>query len=156
VAAEWRTDRNKIQRHAVSQASAKAEQNARISKLLRLRFARTAAAKSTLRERAAKWGATEHVSSIPSPPCWQALETRVEPFPETDKEFADILTQLRQLDPNDLKSKLVVGGFLNHPYGPDKQRCMECMYYLVHRRWCDLPELSVPVEPDWWCRLWRI
>jgi len=75
------------------------------------------------------------------------LETTVEPFPETDKEFADILTQLRQLDPNDLKSKLVVGGFLNRPYGPDKQRCMECMYYLVHRRWCDLPELSVLVVP---------
>jgi hypothetical protein len=69
------------------------------------------------------------------------LKTQVEPFPETDKEFADILVKLRQLDPNDL---------------PDKQRCMECMYYLVHRRWCDLPELAVPVEPDWWCRLWRI
>ena len=84
------------------------------------------------------------------------LETEVEPFPETDKEFADILTQLRQLDPSDLKSKLVVGGFLDHPYGPERQRCMECMYYLVHRQWCDLPELSVPVEPEWWCRLWRI
>ena len=27
------------------------------------------------------------------------LETQVEPFPETDKEFSDILVQLRQLDP---------------------------------------------------------
>jgi hypothetical protein len=35
-------------------------------------------------------------------------------------------------------------------------RCQECMYYLVHRKWCDLPELFVPVEPDWYCRLWRI
>ena len=61
-----------------------------------------------------------------------------------------------QLEPGDLKSKLVIGGFVDHPYGPEKQRCMECMYYLVHRRWCDLPELAVPVEPDWWCRLWRI
>ena len=26
------------------------------------------------------------------------LETQVEPFPETDKEFSDILIQLRQLD----------------------------------------------------------
>lgn len=84
------------------------------------------------------------------------LETQVEPFPETEREFADILTQLRQLDPEDLKGKLVIGGFLDHPYGPDKQRCMECMYYLVHRKWCDLPELAVPVEPEWWCRLWRI
>jgi hypothetical protein len=84
------------------------------------------------------------------------LKTQVEPFPETDKEFADILVKLRQLDPADLQSKLVISGFVDHPYGPDKQRCMECMYYLVHRRWCDLPELAVPVEPDWWCRLWRI
>jgi hypothetical protein len=84
------------------------------------------------------------------------LKTQVEPFPETDKEFADILVKLRQLDPSDLQGKLVISGFVDHPYGPDKQRCMECMYYLVHRRWCDLPELAVPVEPDWWCRLWRI
>jgi hypothetical protein len=78
----------------------------------------------------------------------EGLETQVEPFPETDKEFADILLQLRQLDPNDLKGKLVIGGFVDHPWGPDQQRCMECMYYLVHRKWCDLPELSVPFEPD--------
>ena len=84
------------------------------------------------------------------------LQTQVEPFPETDKEFGEILMQLRKLEPGDLKDKLVIGGFLDHPYGPDKQRCMECMYYLVHRRWCDLPELAVPVEPEWWCRLWRI
>src|ERR1700692_4199996 len=84
------------------------------------------------------------------------LQTQVEPFPETEKEFANILTELRTLDPNDLKGKLVIGGFINHPYGPDKLRCMECMYFLVHRKWCDLPELAVPVEPEWWCRLWRI
>ena len=41
----------------------------------------------------------------------EGLETQVDPFPETDKEFADILLQLRQLDPNDLKGKLVIGGF---------------------------------------------
>ncbi|MCG8357869.1 MAG: hypothetical protein MI920_20070 [Kiloniellales bacterium] len=84
------------------------------------------------------------------------LETQTEPFPETEKEFAQILTQLRQLDSEDLKAKLVIGGFVNHPYGEDEQRCQECMYFLVHRKWCDLPELSVPVEPEWWCRLWRI
>jgi hypothetical protein len=84
------------------------------------------------------------------------LTTQVEPFPETEKEFADILTQLRKLGPNDLKGKLVISGFIDHPYGPDRMRCMECMYYLVNRKWCDLPELAVPVEPDWWCRLWRI
>jgi hypothetical protein len=84
------------------------------------------------------------------------LETQTEPFPETDKEFGAILTELRQHDANDLKSKLVISGFVDHPYGPEQQRCLECMYYLVHRKWCDLPELAVPVEPHWWCRLWRI
>ena len=84
------------------------------------------------------------------------LKTKTEPFPETAKEFAGILDELRHLDPNDLEGKLVVGGFVDHPYGPDNLRCLECMYYLVHRRWCDLPELAVPVEPEWWCRLWRI
>ena len=84
------------------------------------------------------------------------LETQKEPFPETNKEFSEILSELRQLPPDDLKAKLVVSGFVDHPYGSDQQRCLECMYYLVHRKWCDLPELAVPVEPDWWCRLWRI
>jgi hypothetical protein len=30
------------------------------------------------------------------------------------------------------------------------------MYYLIRRRHCALPELDLPVEPDWSCRLWRI
>jgi len=88
------------------------------------------------------------------------LQTQTEPFPETDKEFAEILVELRHIPRDDmrenLRHKLVIGGFTNKPYGPDQQRCMECMYFLVHRKWCDLPELAVPVEPDWWCRLWRI
>jgi hypothetical protein len=84
------------------------------------------------------------------------LETEVEPFPETEKEFNEVLLKLRTLAPDDLKGKLVVGGFLDHPYGEDKMRCLECMYYLVNRRWCDLPELAVPVRADWYCKLWRI
>lgn len=84
------------------------------------------------------------------------LVTQTEPFPETEKEFAGLLTELRALDSDDLEGKMVVGGFVNKPYGPDEQRCLECMYYLVHRQWCDLPELAVPVEANWWCRLWRI
>jgi hypothetical protein len=84
------------------------------------------------------------------------LVTQTEPFPETDKEFSAILTELRETAQGDLKKKLVIAGFTDKPYGPDQARCMECMYFLVHRKWCDLPELAVPVEPDWWCRLWRI
>jgi hypothetical protein len=84
------------------------------------------------------------------------LQTQVEPFPETEKEFAEIVNQLRALDPGDLEGRLVISGFLDRPYGPDKLRCMECINFLVNRKWCDLPELAVPVEPDWYCRLWRI
>lgn len=86
----------------------------------------------------------------------EGLETQLEPFPETHREFAELLAELRQLDSDDLEGKLVIGGFADKPYGPDQMRCLECMYYLVHRKWCDLPELAVPVEPDWYCRLWRI
>jgi len=84
------------------------------------------------------------------------LKTQTEPFPETEKEFGKILNELRELAPDDLQGKLVIGGFQDHPYGEEQYRCMECMYYLVHRKWCDLPELAVPVEAEWWCRLWRI
>lgn len=84
------------------------------------------------------------------------LATTTAPFPEDNHQFAAILASLQHLDPTDLKAKLVLSGFTDHPYGEDKMRCQECIYYLVHRRWCDLPELAVPVEPDWWCRLWRI
>lgn len=86
----------------------------------------------------------------------EGLQTQTEPFPETDKEFAQLLAQLRELPANDLRGKLVLSGFTDKPYGPDQMRCQECMYYLVHRKWCDLPELAVPVEAEWWCRLWRI
>jgi hypothetical protein len=86
----------------------------------------------------------------------EGLKTQVEPFPETDREFAAILSELRQYEPDELRAKLVVSGWLLTPYGPDQMRCQECMYYLVHKRWCDLPELNLPAEPDWWCRLWRI
>ncbi len=83
------------------------------------------------------------------------LQTRVEPFPETEREFAEILAQLREAGP-DLEAKLVIGGFTDHPYGSDKLRCMDCIYYLVNRRWCDIPEVALPAEPDWYCRLWRV
>jgi hypothetical protein len=86
----------------------------------------------------------------------EGLKTETEPFPETEKEFASILDRLRALAPDDIAGRLVIAGFVDHPYGPEQQRCQECIYYLVHRKWCDIPEISLPAEPDWWCRLWRI
>ena len=86
----------------------------------------------------------------------EGLETMVEPYPETNKEFTKIVAELQALSPDDLRRKLIISGWKLSPYGEDETRCQECMYYLVHKRWCDLPELSLPAEPDWWCRLWRI
>lgn len=84
------------------------------------------------------------------------LKTKTEPFPENNFEFEGVLDELRALEPDALEEKLIISGFVDKPYGEDEQRCLECMYYLVHRKWCDLPELAVPVEAEWWCRLWRI
>lgn len=86
----------------------------------------------------------------------EGLETKVEPFPESDREFAAILDKLRQYGPDQLAEKLIESGWKLTPHGEDRMRCQECMYFLVHRRWCDLPELNLPAEPEWYCRLWRI
>ena len=86
----------------------------------------------------------------------EGLETMVSPFPETDREFAAVLDELRPLSADQLRAKLVISGWYLKPFGEEEMRCQECMYFLVHKRWCDLPELSLPAEPDWWCRLWRI
>lgn len=86
------------------------------------------------------------------------LETRIDPFPDTDIQFKEIVDELQHLDAGDLTGRLVVGGFADHPIGEgeDRMRCQECIYYLPNRRWCDLPELPLPVEADWFCRLWKI
>lgn len=84
------------------------------------------------------------------------LQTDVEPFPPTERQFAEIAARIRALDAGDIKGKLVIGGFIDHPYGPESWRCADCIYYLANRKWCDLPELAVPVEADWYCRLWRM
>lgn len=84
------------------------------------------------------------------------LKTTTEPFPEDGQAFAGLQAQLQQLAPDDLQGKLVIAGFLDRPYGEAHMRCQECMYYASHRKWCVLPELQLPVEPEWWCRLRRI
>ena len=77
------------------------------------------------------------------------LRTKTEPFPETGREFGNLLDELRAMKPDDLEGKLVISGFVDKPYGPDEIHSQQCMYFLVHRKWCDLPELAVPVEPNW-------
>jgi hypothetical protein len=85
------------------------------------------------------------------------LQTEFFPRADTSEQVQAILTRLHQAG-NDLKSKLVIGGFTLSAIEHEgvEQACETCMYYLVHRRYCELPELAMPVEPEWSCRLWRI
>jgi hypothetical protein len=84
------------------------------------------------------------------------LQTQIAPIPEDNHQFEGLLRELHGLGKDKLTEKLVISGFVDRPYGEEKQSCFDCMYYLVHRKWCALPQLSLPVEPDWWCRLWRV
>ncbi|GHE01070.1 hypothetical protein U879_13195 [Defluviimonas sp. 20V17] len=86
------------------------------------------------------------------------LETEVWPRAETSEMVNQIVGRLRTEAAGDLEKKLVIGGFTDHTITAEdmEQPCETCMYYLIHRKYCELPELDVPVEPHWSCRLWRI
>jgi len=85
------------------------------------------------------------------------LETEAFPRADTHEQVQAIVARLRAVD-GDLKAKLVISGFTLKPIEHEgiEQACETCMYYKVHRRFCELPELDVAVEPEWSCRLWRI
>ncbi len=86
------------------------------------------------------------------------LETKIEPRAWDQAKVDFILSRLREIDAGDYENKLVEAGFTLYPWGEgdDAQSCETCMYYVVHRRFCELPELMMPVEADWSCTLWRI
>jgi hypothetical protein len=86
------------------------------------------------------------------------IDAIIEPFPKTQQEFLAIVEDLRALHENDLIARLRIGGFTNYSMGDgeDIQRCKECIYYHPNRKWCDLPELPIPVDAHWWCRLWKL
>lgn len=84
------------------------------------------------------------------------LPTEAWPRGETSEMVSAIVARLRRSE--SLDDKLVVAGFTDHTVEADgmPQPCETCMYYVRHRRFCELPELMLPVEPHWSCRLWRI
>ena len=86
------------------------------------------------------------------------LQTEVRPRAETSALVNEIVARLKVEADGDLERKLVIAGFTDHTVeaGGLEQPCETCMYYLVHRKFCDLPEIMLPVEPHWSCRLWRI
>jgi hypothetical protein len=58
----------------------------------------------------------------------------------------------------DLKERCVIAGLARKPVEDDgiTKACDNCIYFLGRREWCDLPELNIPVDPDWYCDLWRV
>ncbi len=87
------------------------------------------------------------------------LQTEVEPRAYDHETIQAVVARLQRLAPDDYENKLKIAGFTLEPWqGADdiEQACETCMYYVVHRRFCELPELMLPVEPEWSCRLWRI
>lgn len=86
----------------------------------------------------------------------EGLATEVEPRAYTHEQVMRVVDRLRALAPDDYAGKLRIAGFTLKPYGEDAQACETCMYYVMHRRFCELPELMLPVKPEWSCRLWRI
>lgn len=85
------------------------------------------------------------------------LGTEAFPRADTHEQVQAIVRKLQEAG-KDLKSKLIIGGFTIAPvkHYDVTQSCRSCMYYFIRRRHCVLPELNVPVDPDWSCRLWRI
>lgn len=92
---------------------------------------------------------------------WKYLDvgliTESEQRPETQDDVQTIIERLRHAS-NNVIGKMTIAGFYEAPveYGGIDQSCETCCYFQVHRRHCVLPEIDLPVEPHWSCRLWRI
>lgn len=79
----------------------------------------------------------------------------------SDADIRRAIEALQALKPDDVLGRLRVAGFTPEPYVGEEdpeieQSCSTCMYYESHRRYCNLPELKLGVEPHWSCVLWRI
>lgn len=85
------------------------------------------------------------------------LETDWQVRADDSERFQDVVRALRGSD-GEIATKLRLAGFTDHVVLHDglDQACETCMYYQVHRRWCALPEIELPVRPAWSCNVWRI
>ena len=92
----------------------------------------------------------------------EGLETRWPERADTSEQVLATTQALSHLAPDELTAKLVTAGFTAQAvvvpgaFDPIEPACATCMYYERHRRFCALPELMLPVEPEWSCVLWRI
>jgi hypothetical protein len=85
------------------------------------------------------------------------LDTEAFPRADSHEQVQAIVRRLLE-GPENLETKLVVAGLTLAPvvHHEVTQSCRSCMYYLIRRRHCAQPELDLPVDPEWSCRLWRI
>jgi hypothetical protein len=85
------------------------------------------------------------------------LYTEVHPRADSHEQVQALVRRLRT-EGRDLEAKLVIAGVTLAPveHNDIKQACASCMYFAIRQRHCVLPELDLPVEPQWSCRLWRI
>jgi hypothetical protein len=79
----------------------------------------------------------------------------------TTEAIDAVVRRLRAVDKKDYRGLLRVGGFTPAAYrAPEdadlEQECATCMYFERNRQFCNLPELDLPVRPEWSCVLWRI
>ena len=89
------------------------------------------------------------------------LATNWERRAYTSEDVARVAAQLRQVARDDYQTRIRVAGFTPHSYHPAEdadieQACLTCMYFERNRRYCNLPEIALPVEPEWSCIMWRI
>ncbi|MEW5834431.1 MAG: hypothetical protein ACOZJZ_23335 [Pseudomonadota bacterium] len=89
------------------------------------------------------------------------LETRWRERAYEDADVRRTVAELQAVETGRLEDKLRIAGFTLSPYvgeeAPEiEQACRTCMYYESHRKYCNLPELRLGVEPEWSCVLWRV
>ncbi|MDD5375709.1 hypothetical protein [Acidithiobacillus sp.] len=86
------------------------------------------------------------------------LRTETEPRAYDLEMQQSVLTRLQSVPAEEIAKRIGIAGFTLHPYAAEgiEEACETCMYFLSHRQFCALPELMLPVRPDWSCRLWRI
>ena len=84
------------------------------------------------------------------------LKTEAVPRADTPEQVEEISARLRTA--SSLKDRLVIAGFELQLFeeGGIEQDCQSCVRFAVHRKFCEVPELLLPVEPEWSCRLWRL
>lgn len=89
------------------------------------------------------------------------LQTEWQHRAYSSEEVNRVVTRLQHVSSGDYEAKLQIAGFTSkvyrHPEDPDlEQGCSTCMYFERNRQFCNLPELELPVQPEWSCKLWRI